>query len=189
MREFGYLFLLIPSSEGRGRKLLQGCQQALRLQDRALIAHRYSTRRSGENFEVPLSEAEFEARQDYGCFILDWQYRDVQFGLGVEVDRWLDGGLNVLTMASSSLIEAARRRYRHHTRVVYAPGGKDPAAWLERMLDSRHPNVRQLGLGFEDTQTLVGPIEGLRLSQDIDKATQQLSGWMRLNSPPALVAA
>ena len=188
MREFGYLFLLIPSSEGRGRKLLQGCQQALQMQDRALIAHRYSTRKGGEKFEVALSEGEFEARQDYGCFILDWQYRDVRFGLGVEVDRWLDGGLNVLAMASSTLVEAARRRYRHHTRVVYAPGGKDPTAWLERMLEARHPKVSQLGLGFEDTQTIIGPVEGLRLSADIHKATSQLSGWMRLNSPPALAA-
>ncbi|MGJ8671112.1 MAG: hypothetical protein ACSHXK_16635 [Oceanococcus sp.] len=189
MREFGYLFLLIPSSEGRGRKVLQGCQQALSLQDRALIAHRYSTRKKNEKFEVPLSEAEFEARQEYGCFILDWQHRDVKFGLGVEVDRWLDGGLNVLAVASAALVETARRRYRHHTRVVYAPGGKDPSAWLERVRVARNPKVRQLGLGFEDTQTIVGPIEGLRLSEDTNKAIDQLSGWMKLNSPPALVAA
>ncbi len=189
MREFGYLFLLIPSSEARGRKLLQGCQQALSVNDRALIAHRYTTRRNNELFEVPLSEAEFAARQEYGCFILDWQHRELQYGLGVEVDRWLDGGLNVLAVASSGLIEAARRRYRHHTRVVYAPGGKDPSGWLERVLERRNPKVRQLGLGFEDTQTLAGPVEGLRLSADMDKATRQLSGWMRLNSPPALVAA
>lgn len=189
MREFGYLFLLIPSSDARGQKLLQGCRNALSISDRALVAHRYSTRDADQAFEVPLSQAEFSARHEYGCFILEWQQKDLNFGLGVEVDRWLDGGLNVLTLASSSLIEAARRRYQHHSRVVYAPGGKDPSAWLERVLEQRRPNVRQLGLGFEDTQTLAGPVDGLRLSADCDKAVQQLSGWMRLNAPPALVAA
>lgn len=189
MREFGYLFLLIPSSEGRGRKLLQGCQKALEPRDRALIAHRYSTRGNSEPFEVTLSRPEFEARQDYGCFILDWSYRDVRFALGVEVDRWLDGGLNVLAVATPALVETARRRYRHHSRVVYAPGGRDPSAWLERVLERPRPRVSQLGLGFEDTQTLVGPIEGLRLSADLDKAIRQLSGWMRLKAPPELAAA
>lgn len=189
MREFGYLFLLIPSSEGRGLQLLQACQQNLAPEDRALIAHRYSTRDQSQAFEVLLSEPEFQARLDYGCFILDWQHKGVDFGLGVEVDRWLDGGLNVLAMASSSLIETARRRYRQHTRVVYAPGGKDPASWLERVMQSPNPRVSQLGLGFEDTQTLFGPIEGLRLSADLDKASAQLSGWMRLQSPPELAAA
>lgn len=189
MREYGFLFLLIASSDARARRLMHGCQQALQLKDRALIAHRYTTRSAAEDFELALPETDFDARREYGCFMLDWNHRNNRYGLGVEIDRWLDGGLNVLCHASSSLIEPARRRYRHHTRVVYAPGGQDPMAWLERMLERRSPKVRQLGLGFEDTQTLAGPIEGLRLSADIDRAVTQLSGWMRLNSPPALVAA
>ena len=189
MREFGYLFLLIASSEQRGRNLLRGVQKSLQIQDRALIAHRYSTRSTSESFEVPLSGRDFSARQEYGCFMLDWQQHDLRFGLGVEVDRWLDGGLNVLSLASTGLIEPARRRYGHHTRVVYAPSGKDPQAWLEKISQPRPAKVSQLGLGFEDTQTLFGPIEGLRLSADLDRAIHQLSGWMRLQSPPALVAA
>ncbi|ORE86208.1 ribose 1,5-bisphosphokinase [Oceanococcus atlanticus] len=189
MREYGFLFLLIASSEARGRRLMHGCQQALQVKDRALIAHRYTDRATAEDFELALPATDFDARREYGCFMLDWSHKETRFGLGVEVDRWLDGGLNVLCQASTGLIEPARRRYRHHTRVVYAPGGKDPMAWLERMLERRNPKVRQLGLGFEDTQTLNGPIEGLRLSSDVERAVTQLSGWMRLNSPPALVAA
>ncbi len=189
MREYGYLFLLIASSETRGRRLLQGCQHALVAESRALVAHRYCTRAAAEAYEVALSEAEFAARNDFGCFLLDWQQKELRFGLGVEVDRWLDGGLNVVALGSAQLIEAARRRYRHHLRVVYAPGGKDPRAWLERVLENKRIGFRQLGLGLDGAEQWTGPIDGLQLDEDMGLAIRQLSAWVQSPTPPAQVAA
>lgn len=188
MRDYGYLFLLIASSEVRGRRILEGCQTALGVADRALIAHRYSTRVDAAPYEVPLSDAEFAARAEFGCFLLDWEQSQLRFGLGVELDRWLDGGLNVLAVAHPSSVEAARRRYGAHLRVVYAPGGKDPRRWLDRVLSPRQAKVRQLGLGFADTHGFGGAIEGLTLDEDYPQAIAQLTAWVQQDDPPALAA-
>ena len=196
MREYGYLFLLVASSESRGRRMLSGCQRALQPMDRALVAHRYTTRLQPEIYEVALSEQEFAAREDFGCFLLDWTHRDIRFGLGVEVDRWLDGGLNVLALGHSSMLESARLRYRHHLRVVYAPGGKDPMAWMKRAQDQRRTRYRQLGLGFDTMANLEAlmtedePVaDGLQLPEDVGQAIQQMAAWMRASAPPARAVA
>lgn len=188
MREYGYLFLLIASSETRARRIMSGCQEALRSEDRALLAHRYSTRDETAPYEVPLSPAEFSARQEFGCFLLDWEHNQLQFGLGVELDRWLDGGLNVVALGHSQVLEPARRRYGPHLRVVYAPGGKDPRRWLDRVLSGRTVRFRQLGLGFNDGHNFTGPIDGLQLDEDYSVAIQQLTGWVQKDDPPALAA-
>lgn len=186
LREYGFLFLLVASNEKRGRKLLNGCQQALHADDRALVAHRYSTRSSAEAYEVGLSETEFDARNEFGCFVLDWAHRGVNYALGVEVDRWLDGGLNVVCLAAPGAIEAARRRWRHHVRVVYAPGASSSPLWLRR-LGTERAGTQQLGFGFGPGQAAA--TDGLSLDTNLDLATRQLSGWLRLSRPPAMVAA
>ncbi len=186
MREYGYLFLLIASNEKRGRRLLLGCQDALKTHDRALVAHRYATRTTTDAYEVTLSDAEFDARNEFGCFVLDWQHKDVRYALGVEVDRWLDGGLNVVCLAAPGCIEAARRRYHTHVRVVYAPSAKTSSTWLDRLLSEKQVRFGQLGLGFDGQPDTT---DGLRLNTDSDLAVQQLCGWMQMPTPPVMAAA
>ncbi len=189
MREYGYLFLLVASNEKRGLKLLNGCQKALTTGDRALVAHRYSTRMTAEAYEVALSDDEFDARNDFGCFVLDWQTKDIRFALGVEVDRWLDGGLNVLCLASAAAIEAARMRYRHHVRVVFAPGVSANPGWLDRLIKDRRVRFRQLGLGFEESPGVEEGVDGLQLDAQLDLAVEQLISWVQLKTPPAMAVA
>jgi ribose 1,5-bisphosphokinase len=79
----------------RMRTLLQPC-------DRIIVAHRYITRAAdagGEN-HVALSTPEFLQRRDAGCFALHWQSHGLHYGIGREVELWLDLGLRVLANGS-----------------------------------------------------------------------------------------
>lgn len=80
-----------------------------------LVAHRYITRPAdagGEN-HVALSEAEFTRRREAGLFAIDWQAHRQQYALGIEIDQWLDRGLDVLVNGSRLHLPQLAPRYGH----------------------------------------------------------------------------
>lgn len=104
------IWLVGPSGSGKDSLLL-----ALRecAPERVIVAHRYITRSAsagGEN-HIALSEHEFRRRRDYGLFALDWQAHQFYYGLGIEIDRWLESGLDVVVNGSRLHLNAARQRY------------------------------------------------------------------------------
>lgn len=104
------IWLMGPSGSGKDSLLL-----ALRecAPERVIVAHRYITRSAsagGEN-HIALSEHEFRRRREYGLFALDWQAHRFYYGLGIEIDRWLASGLDVVVNGSRLHLAAARQRY------------------------------------------------------------------------------
>ncbi|WP_226573348.1 ribose 1,5-bisphosphokinase [Mangrovibacter yixingensis] len=104
------IWLTGPSGSGKDSLL-----DALRAQAPAglVIAHRYITRPAsagGEN-HVALTTTEFHRRIQAGLFALHWQAHGCEYGLGVEIDLWLQRGLNVLVNGSRQHLPAARKRY------------------------------------------------------------------------------
>lgn len=80
---------------------------------RAAFAHRYITRPAdagGEN-HVCLSPGEFQARLDKGLFVLNWDSHGLRYGIGREIDLWLDSGLSVAVNGSRVYLPEAARRY------------------------------------------------------------------------------
>ncbi|OON39794.1 ribose 1,5-bisphosphate phosphokinase PhnN [Izhakiella australiensis] len=89
--------------------------QALRAQTppALLIAHRYITRSAdagGEN-HIALSSQEFQRRCAAGLFAVHWQAHDQHYGLGIEIDLWLERGLDVLVNGSRLHLAAPAARY------------------------------------------------------------------------------
>lgn len=77
------------------------------------FAHRYITRPAdagGEN-HVMLSEAEFAARRAAGLFALSWQSHGFSYGIGIEIEPWLERGLVVLVSGSRAAWPQAKARY------------------------------------------------------------------------------
>lgn len=77
------------------------------------FAHRYITRPAdagGEN-HVALSAFEFTSRLRSGAFALWWRANGRSYGIGVEIDRWREGGLDVVVNGSRAHLEEARQRY------------------------------------------------------------------------------
>ena len=81
--------------------------------EQLLIAHRYITRKAaagGEN-HVALTAHEFRLRQEKHLFALHWQANGYRYGIGCEVDNWLDKGMDVMVNGSRAHLAQAQQRY------------------------------------------------------------------------------
>lgn len=78
-----------------------------------MIAHRYITRfaDAGSENHVALSSHEFLQRKDNQFFALDWQANGHYYGIGCEIDVWLDKGVDVMVNGSRAYLEQAKKRY------------------------------------------------------------------------------
>jgi len=78
-----------------------------------LFAHRYITRPAdagGEN-HVALTREEFFQRREHSLFALSWESHGNGYGIGAEIDRWLDQGLSVVVNGSRGYLAEAALRY------------------------------------------------------------------------------
>ncbi|MEQ9887748.1 ribose 1,5-bisphosphokinase [Pectobacterium zantedeschiae] len=104
------IYLIGPSGAGKD-SLLRAIRQ-LPL-PRLLVAHRYITRPAeiqGEN-HIALTPEEFAFRQQLGIFALNWQAHQCHYGIGIEIDYWLQRGSNVIVNGSRAYLTQARERY------------------------------------------------------------------------------
>lgn len=79
----------------------------------AAFAHRYITRPAeagGEN-HVFLHPDEFQARLERRLFALNWDSHGFRYGLGHEIEGWMETGLNVVMNGSRAYLPEASRRY------------------------------------------------------------------------------
>ena len=107
----GKLFLVMGPS-GVGKDTLLNYLRRHRL-PKVLIAHRYITRRmqNGPEVHISLSEDEFLERKDLGLFALTWQAHGVWYGIGREVDMWLEKGSHVVLNGSREAFAQVRERF------------------------------------------------------------------------------
>ncbi len=104
----GTLFYVIGASGVGKDSLLHYARQQL-ANDSVVFAHRYITRPvelNGEN-HVQLSTAEFANRLKHHCFKFHWHSHDLDYGIGTEIDTWLNLGLNVVMNGSRGYLEVA----------------------------------------------------------------------------------
>jgi ribose 1,5-bisphosphokinase len=89
-----------PSGAGKDT-LLAGARAILDPAEFA-FAHRYITRPPAPNDEnfVSLAPAEFAARRKAGLFAFHWRARDVDYGIGAEIEDWRAKGLCVVVSGS-----------------------------------------------------------------------------------------
>jgi len=107
----GKLFLVMGPS-GVGKDTLLNYLRRHR-PPHVLIAHRYITRRmqNGPEVHISLSEDEFWERKDLGLFALTWQAHGVWYGIGREVDMWLEKGSHVVLNGSREAYAQVRDRF------------------------------------------------------------------------------
>lgn len=170
----GRLIYVIGAS-GVGKDCL--LQAARRAHPEWLIAHRYLTRESSATEEcVALSDAEFATRHERGMLCLAWQAHGLWYGVGVEVDAWLERGATVLLNGSRRALPMALDRFGDALVpvVVTAPAevvrhrllarGRDAAEEIERRLERhremdaalmrRFPDIARIDNGGRLTESL-----------------------------------
>lgn len=107
------LFYLVGASGAGKDSLLAAVRQRLPVDAALTFAHRYITRPAeagGEN-HVALGHAEFRRRLASGCFAMYWHSHGLDYGIGREIDLWLDAGLAVVLNGSRGYLAEARARY------------------------------------------------------------------------------
>ncbi|MFW6244234.1 MAG: phosphonate metabolism protein/1,5-bisphosphokinase (PRPP-forming) PhnN [Desulfovibrionales bacterium] len=106
------IFVAGPSGSGKD-SLLSYALAHQQPGDAFLVAHRYITRPRGEGGEnhVAVSERVYGLMRDRGCFALHWRSHGSGYGVGREIDLWMDQGLTVAMNGSRAHLEQAAQRY------------------------------------------------------------------------------
>jgi ribose 1,5-bisphosphokinase len=108
------IYVMGPSGSGKDA-LMREARMLLPAEAPVAFAHRYITRPAdagGEN-HVALSRAEFALRQRLGLFSLSWESHGFSYGLGREIDLWMEKGLGVVVNGSREALPGAVETYPH----------------------------------------------------------------------------
>jgi ribose 1,5-bisphosphokinase len=164
-----------PSGSGKD-SLLRYAREQLSGHAGICFAHRYITRAAdagGEN-HVALSPEEFAVRSSSDLFALDWASNGLQYGIGTEIDHWLDKGLTVVMNGSRGYLHQARARYPYLVPVEIAV----PEAVLrERLLARGRETVEQVEQRLQRNRLLEqssGKAEIIRNDGDLKQAGEAL---------------
>lgn len=109
----------------------------------SIFAHRYITRPAhagGEN-HVHLSPQEFLLRQSSGCFAMHWQSHGWSYGVGKEIELWMNQGLNVVVNGSRAYLPQASALYNNLTPVLIHV---DPTTLKTRLLARGRENASEV---------------------------------------------
>jgi len=179
----GTLFYVIGASGAGKDSLLRGARAQL-AGENVIFAHRYITRPvelAGEN-HIALMPDEFHARQKAGLFAMHWHSHNLDYGLGLEINAWLERGLNVVMNGSRAYLDEAARLYPHSLVPVLvrvspdvlrarleARGRENPAQIDERLEGAlafeslQHPRLQMIHNDAELTQATAQLVEVLRV--------------------------
>ncbi|HEY7607878.1 MAG TPA: phosphonate metabolism protein/1,5-bisphosphokinase (PRPP-forming) PhnN [Alphaproteobacteria bacterium] len=138
----------VMGASGAGKdSVLQYARRALDGRVPVIFAHRYITRALGEDIEnfIALSRREFALRRRRSLFALHWRAYGFDYGIGIEIRRWLAEGLTVVVDGSRAHFRAQRAALRGALPVLITASeqelrrrlvarGRDDARAIERRL-------------------------------------------------------
>lgn len=127
----GTLFYVVGAS-GVGKDSVLAYARARIADAPVLFAHRYITRPAeagGEN-HVAVTPQAFACMKALGLFALDWDSHGHRYGIGREIDGWLEAGANVVMNGSRAYLDTAARRYPELCVVLIEA---EPQALRERL--------------------------------------------------------
>lgn len=107
----GLFYLMGPSGSGKD-SLLRALRGRLGGDDRLVVAHRYITRPADANeASVALTTEEFQRRVALGCMAMHWHSHGLHYGIGIEIEQWLQRGIKVVVNGSREYLPQAVARY------------------------------------------------------------------------------
>lgn len=158
----GKLVYVVGASGSGKDSVLAYARAGLVDHSRVVFLHRYITRphdAGGEN-HVALSEPEFEARQAQNQFSMSWQAHGLKYGIGCELDQFLEAGSTVVLNGSREYLQDIPAQYSPHLRVVLieAPDDVIHARLLARGRESQSETqariARSKGIALPDQLTI-----------------------------------
>jgi ribose 1,5-bisphosphokinase len=135
-------YVIGPSGAGKD-SLLNYARQHMGSSTAVVFAHRYITRPAdagGEN-HISLSREEFNCRARMGCFAMQWYSHNTWYGIGVEINQWLEMGLKVVVNGSRAYLDNALQKYpRLIPVIISAP----PETLRQRLLARGRENIEEI---------------------------------------------
>jgi len=107
------LFYVIGASGAGKDTLMNYARTKINGEKPVVFAHRYITRlpdAGGEN-HVYLTVEEFKLRSEAGFFSLFWESHGKYYGVGTEINNWLNTGHNVVVNGSRQYLPRAQQLY------------------------------------------------------------------------------
>jgi ribose 1,5-bisphosphokinase len=129
------LFYIVGASGVGKDSLMEYARLRINASRPVLFAHRYITRppKDGNENHVYVSPEEFRLRRDKGLFALHWVSHGLYYGIGKEIDSWMESGFNVVVNGSRQYLPVAIQRYPGLVTIVIEA---DPDV-IRRRLESR----------------------------------------------------
>jgi ribose 1,5-bisphosphokinase len=137
------LFYVMGASGVGKDSLLKYAREYIAHDTSLVFAHRYITRPSdagGEN-HVALSHREFRERERQDCFSMSWQSHGNSYGIGVEINHWLEQGLSVVVNGSRSYFPSAIKRYKKIIPILVCA---DKLRLAERLINRGREDAQQV---------------------------------------------
>jgi len=114
------LFYVIGASGAGKDTLINFARTRINGVEKVIFAHRYITRPpfSGNENHVHLTEEEFKARINANLFALHWESHGKYYGIGTEINSWMENGFNVVVNGSRQYLPVAQQIYPDITVIL-----------------------------------------------------------------------
>lgn len=124
------VYVIGPS--GAGKDSIIGYARQRLGADRHVFARRHITRPAGSGGEdhIAIAPADFDRDCAAGRFALSWRGNGLGYGVGIEIDLWLQSGRHVILNGSRGHLAEAASRYPSLLPVLIAI---DPAVLRQRL--------------------------------------------------------
>jgi ribose 1,5-bisphosphokinase len=108
----GQLFYVIGSSGVGKDAVMEYARKKINGEAPVLFSHRYITRPAdsgGEN-HIALTKEEFNCMLQGNLFVFNWNSHEKNYGIGIEINYWLDHGYNVIVNGSRAYLAEAHKK-------------------------------------------------------------------------------
>ena len=136
----GYLFYVIGSSGVGKDSILNELKQKINSDHKILFAQRFITRPFDEGNEqhIFLSKEDFLHKKKLNLFALDWEAHDNLYGIGIEIDTWMENGFHIIVNGSRGYLEAAKEKYPNLKSILI---DADQSIIYERLMGRKRESV------------------------------------------------
>jgi len=153
------LFYIVGASGAGKDSLMEYARLRINGSSPVLFAHRYISRppKEGNENHLYVSPEEFRLRRDKGLFALHWVSHGLYYGIGKEIDNWMENGFHVVVNGSRQYLPVAVECYPALVTIVIEADpdvirhrlisrGREPAQDIEKRLQ-RQPDQWNSGAG------------------------------------------
>jgi len=160
----GRLFYIMgPSGAGKD-SLIQYARKSFENSTQLIFAHRYITRPIDLNENhIALTDTEFDSRQHAGLFALHWQSHHLKYGIGCEIDAWLDQGCHVLINGSREYLDQARAIYPHLIPILISV---NPDILAQRLLQRGRETEAQIAMRLKRAAKFDSSVDDVNIIQN-----------------------